>query len=143
MLLLMQPHPRMSPVVILGHSRSLFGQLSSTSVYIIRTGGSLHLVSICSIVSVVSHVLCCARWVSAWIVVQNVPIFCIPCIVLKRNCLILGCISFHQMLIHIVSSVSRVPAYLWMATLVFWRFSWVVLLGRAFLASFIPLYAIA
>jgi hypothetical protein len=47
------------------------------------------------------------------------------------------------MLIHIVSSVSRVPAYLWMATLVFWRFSWVVLLGGAFLASFIPLYAIA
>ena len=88
-LLFIHPHSRMSPKVILGHSRCSLGQLCSVRVQIIRMGGSLHLVSMCSIVSVVLHILQHSRWVRAAIVVQNFPIFCVPCIVLKRNCLIL------------------------------------------------------
>jgi len=143
LLLFMHPHPRMSPKVILGHSRYSLGQLCSVRVQIIRMGGSLHLVSMCSIVSVVSHALHHSWCVRVAIVVQNFPIFWVPCIVLKRNCLILVWISCFHMLSHIVSSFSRDPVYSWMASCVFCRFSFVVCLVGVFLDSFIPLYAMA
>ncbi len=49
------------PILILGQFRCLFGHALSTRDHIIQTGGSLHLVSICSIDLVSPQVLQCLQ----------------------------------------------------------------------------------
>ena len=86
LMLMMPPHPRMIPSVISGHWGFSWGQCSFASFQIARTGVSRHVVSMCSIVSVVRHVgqSCLSSY--PWMCVQKCPIFWVSCMALYRNC---------------------------------------------------------
>ena len=143
LMLVMPPHPRMIPSVILGHWGFSWGQCSFASFQITRTGVSRHVVNMCSIVSVVWHVgqSCLSSY--PWMCVQKCPIFWVLCMALYRNCRIfirmVGlCSPSHRVL-----SVSICCVYSVTAVRVLCRFSDVDGLAYGCLRSSIPLYAVA
>jgi len=104
-----EPHPRIVPMLMTGHRSCSCGHRSSVRDHISLRGVAWQLVSMCSIDSVVPHIVQNSRCSFSGICHQYLPTFWVPCIALYRNCLTCICRVWCPISDHIVSFVSNIP----------------------------------
>jgi hypothetical protein len=123
-----RPHPSTVPSVISGQGMCVWGQwLLAISQVMERVvpGQFIRMCSIDSSAWFASHAEQNCRRSNPDMLVQKGPIFCVPCIALKRNWRILIRIAGFFSPLHIASFVSRSPVYLSKASLVSWVLAFV------------------